>query len=155
MLLPRAAAWQPSKVCSQAASGRLLPPTECTLRSGCAVDERHGAGTHNNTLRGRGRAIKLTWVSLSIGKRSATAPAIAGARTLPSAARFATLLQERRLAVHALLERLGRFLRGLNHYSGRIAPAVVCLVCNLHSNGPRSGVYRKTDLTQNERKRQI
>ena len=74
MLLPRAAAGQPSKVCSQAASGRLLPPTECTLRSGCAVDERHGAGTHNNTLRGRGRASKLTWVSLGVAKHSATVP---------------------------------------------------------------------------------
>ena len=74
MLLPRAAAWQPSKVCSQAASGRLLPPTERTLRSGCAVDERHGAGTHNSTLRGQGRASKLTWVSLGVGKHSATVP---------------------------------------------------------------------------------
>ena len=113
------------------------------------MDEGYGASTHNSTLRGRGRAIKLTWVSLSIGKRSATAPAIAGARTLPSAARFATLLQERRLAVHALLERLGRFLRGLNQYSGRIAPAVLCPVCSLESKGPTSGVYRKTDLRQN------
>ena len=81
MLLLRAAAWQPSKVCSQAASGRLLPPTECSLRSGCAMDERHGAGTLNSTLRGRGRAIKLTWVSMSVGKHSAAAPAIVGART--------------------------------------------------------------------------
>ena len=81
MLLLRAAAWQPSKVCSQAASGRLLPPTECSLRSGCAMDERHGAGMLNSTLRGRGRAIKLTWVSMSVGKHSAAAPAIVGART--------------------------------------------------------------------------
>ena len=66
-----------------AASGSLLPPTEWSLRSGCTVDERHGsgAGTHTSTLRGRGRAIKLTWVSLSIGKHDATAPALVRART--------------------------------------------------------------------------
>ena len=81
MLLPRAAAWQPSKVCSKATSGRLLPPTECSLRSGCAMDERHGAGTHTSTLRGRGRASTLTWVSLSVGKHSATAPAVVRARS--------------------------------------------------------------------------
>ena len=81
MLPPRAAAWQPSKVCSKATSGRLLPSTECSLRSGCAVDERHGAGTHTSTLRGRGRASTLTWVSLSVGKHSATAPAIVRARS--------------------------------------------------------------------------
>ena len=52
MLLLRAAAWQPSKVCSQAASGRLLPPTECSLRSGCAMDERHGGMvSHSHQLR--------------------------------------------------------------------------------------------------------
>jgi hypothetical protein len=45
------------------------------------MDERHGAGTLNSTLRGRGRAIKLTWVSMSVGKHSAAAPAIVGART--------------------------------------------------------------------------
>ena len=39
------------------ASGRLLPPTECSLRSGCAMDERHGAGTLNSTLRGRGGQV--------------------------------------------------------------------------------------------------
>ena len=45
------------------------------------MDERHGAGTLNSTLRGQGRAIKLTWVSMSVGKHSAAAPAIVGART--------------------------------------------------------------------------
>ena len=80
-LLPRTAAWQPSKVRSKAASDRLLPPTECSLRSGCTVDERHGAGTHTSTLRGRRRAIRLTWVSLSVGKHDATAPALVRART--------------------------------------------------------------------------
>ena len=64
-----------------AASGSLLPPTECSLWSGCVVDELHGAGTHNSIMRGRGRAIKLTWVSMSVGKHSAAAPAIVGART--------------------------------------------------------------------------
>ena len=80
-LLPRTAAWQPSKVRSKAASDRLLPPTECSLRSGCAVDETRGAYTHNSTLRGRGRASKLTWVSLSVVKHAATAPAIVRARS--------------------------------------------------------------------------
>ena len=80
-LLPRTAAWQPSKVRSKAASDRLLPPTECSLRSGCAVDERHGAGTHTSTLCGRGQASTLAWVSLSIGKHSATVSANFRART--------------------------------------------------------------------------
>ena len=74
MLLPHAAAWQPLKVGSQAASGRFLPPTGCSLRSGCDVDHRHVACTHTSTLRGRGRASKLTWVSLGVGKHSATVP---------------------------------------------------------------------------------
>ena len=74
MLLPHAAAGQPLKVGAQAASGRFLPPTGCSLRSGCAVDERYGASMHTSTLRGRGRASKLTWVSLGVGKHSATVP---------------------------------------------------------------------------------
>jgi hypothetical protein len=37
----------------------------------------------------------------------------------------------------------------------RIALHVLLPVCSLHSNGRTSGVYRNTDLTQNERKRQI
>ena len=45
------------------------------------MDERHGAGTHSSTLRGRGRAGKLTWVSLSVGKHAAAAPAIVRARS--------------------------------------------------------------------------
>ena len=64
-----------------AASGSLLPPTECSLWSGCVVDELHGAGTHNSIMRGRGRAIKLTWVSLSVGKPSTVASAIISARS--------------------------------------------------------------------------
>ena len=94
MLLPHAAAGRPSKVGSKAASDSLLPPTECSLWSGCAVDERHGAGTHNSTLRGRGRAGKLTWASLSVGKHSSGAPAMVGARNSSSAACLAPLLQE-------------------------------------------------------------
>ena len=103
MLPPRAAAWQPSKVCSKATSGRLLPSTECSLRSGCAVDERHGAGTHTSTLCGRGRASTLTWVSLSVGKHSAAAPAVVSARSQLSATRSATLLHAARRWVHLLL----------------------------------------------------
>ena len=94
MLLPHAAAGQLSRVGPKAASDSLLPPTECSLWSGCAVDERHGAGTHNSTLRGRGRAGKLTWASLSVGKHSSGAPAMVGARKSSSAACLAPLLQD-------------------------------------------------------------
>ena len=65
------------------------------------MDELHGAGTHNSIMRGRGRAIKLTWVSLSIGKHDATAPALVRARVYLSAAGFTTLLPARRLATPA------------------------------------------------------
>ena len=105
-LLPRAAFRQLSKAASIAASDRLLPHTGCSLRSGCAMDESHGVSTHSSTLRGRGRAGKLTWASQSVGKHGAAAPALVRARTLPSAARSATLLQARRLAPPLLLERL-------------------------------------------------
>ena len=45
------------------------------------MDESHGVSTQSSTLCGRGRAGKLTWVSMSVGKHSAAAPAIVGART--------------------------------------------------------------------------
>ena len=60
--------------CPGSVTGRFLPPTGCSLRLGCAVDERYGASMHTSTLRGRGRASKLTWVSLGVGKHSATVP---------------------------------------------------------------------------------
>ena len=41
-LRPSSAAWQPSTPRQQAASDSLLPPTERSLRSGCAVCERAG-----------------------------------------------------------------------------------------------------------------
>ena len=94
VLLPCAALRQPSKSAALAASDSLLPRTGCSLRSGCAMDERHGAGTHSCTLRGRGRAIKLTWVSLSVGKHDATAPALVRLRAYLSAIRLAPLLQD-------------------------------------------------------------
>ena len=103
------------------------------------MDESHGVSTQSSTLCGRGRAGKLTWASQSVGKHGAAAPALVRARTLPSAARSATLLPARRLAVHTLLERLGRFLRGLKQYSERIAAAVLWQVCSLDSNGRTSG----------------
>ena len=46
----RAAAWQQSKACSKAASGSFLPPTECSLWSGCMVDESYGVITHSSTV---------------------------------------------------------------------------------------------------------
>ena len=114
------------------------------------MDERHGAGTHSSTLRGRGRAGKLTQVSFAVAQHGAAVPGCVHARSYPSSACSATLLQERRLAVHALLERLGRFLRGLKQYSGRIVPAVLLPVCSSGSNGRTSGLYRNADLRQNE-----
>ena len=119
------------------------------------MDESHGVGTHSSTLCERGRAVKFTWASPSGGKHGAAAPALLRARTLPSSACSATLLPARRLAEHSLLERLVGFLRGLKYYMVRVALHVVLPVCSPVSNGPTSGVYRKTDLTQNERKRQI
>jgi len=110
---------------------------------------------HNSTLRGRGRAVKLTWVSLSIGKYSAAAPAIVSERKKPSAARLATLLQRRRLATPLLLERLGRFANGLKPYSERIAAAVGFQVRNADSEGRTSRRGRNADLTRFARKRQI
>ena len=59
------------------------------------MDKRHGAGTHSRTLRARGRAVKLTWASPSLGKHGAAAPALLHARTLPSSVGSATLLQAR------------------------------------------------------------
>ena len=100
-LRPSAAKWQPSKAASKAASDSLLPHTGCSLRSGCAMDESHGVSTQSSTLCGRGRAGKLTWASQSVGKHGAAAPALVRARTLPSAARSATLLPARRLATPA------------------------------------------------------
>ena len=119
------------------------------------MDESHGVSTQSSTLCGRGRAGKLTWASQSVGKHGAAAPALVRARTLPSAARSATLLQARRLATPLLLERLDRFTIGLKSYSECIAAAVPFLVCSLDSDGPRSERGRKTDLTQNERKRHL
>ena len=81
VLLPCAALRQPSKSAALAASDSLLPRMGCSLRSGCAMDESHGVSTHSSTLRGRGRAGKLTWVSLSVGKHAAAAPAIVRARS--------------------------------------------------------------------------
>ena len=149
MLLPHAAVGQPSKVGSKAASDSLLPPTECSLRSGCAVDESYGVSRHSSTVCGRVRAGKLTWVSLSVGQHSATAPALVRAHIYLSANCNATLLQPRRLAEHALLERLVGFSSGLKHYMVRIALHVVLPVCSLDSNGRTSGVYRNVDLRQN------
>ena len=62
VLLPCAALRQPSKSAALAASDSLLPRMGCSLRSGCAMDESHGASTHSSTLRAGGRAGKLTQV---------------------------------------------------------------------------------------------
>ena len=45
------------------------------------MDERHGAGTHSSTLRGRGRAGKLTQVSFAVAQHSAAAPTFVRARS--------------------------------------------------------------------------
>ena len=88
------------------------------------MDESHGVSTQSSTLRGRGRAIKLTWVSMSVGKHSAAAPAIVGARTLSSAARLATLLQPCRLATPLAPRSVGVKAADQERYSGRNALAV-------------------------------
>ena len=154
-LRPSAANWQPTKAAALAASDSLLPRTGCSLRSGCSMDERHGAGTHSSTLRARGRAGKLTQVSFAVAQHGAAVPGCVHARSYPSSARSATLLQARRLAPPLLLERLVRFKSDLNSYSERLAAAIGIQVCSLDSNGRTSERERNADLTQINRKRQI
>ena len=113
MLLPCAALRQPSKSAALAASDSLLPRTGCSLRSGCAMDERHSVGTQSSTLRGRGRAGKLTQVSFAVAQHGAAAPAFVRARSSPPSACSATLLQPRRRTTPLLRERLGRSTSGL------------------------------------------
>ena len=144
-----AAAWQPSKARSKAASHSFLPRKECSLRPFCAVDEWHGRSAHSSTLREQVRAGKRTWVSWSVGQHSAAAPALVRARIYLSAARFATLLPARRLATPATSQRNGVRTRGLKPYSERVAPAIGIQVCSLDSDGPRSERGRKSDLRQN------
>ena len=119
MLRPPAAAWHQSKRCSKAASGSFLTPTECSLWSGCMVDESYGVSRHSSTVCGRVRAGKLTWVSLSVGQHSATAPALVRAHIYLSANRFAALLQPRQLATPATPRRCGVRTRGLKRYMER------------------------------------
>ena len=68
---------------------------------------------------------------------------------------MATLLQPRRLAEHSLLERLVGFSSGLKFYMERTALHVILPVCSPASDGPTSGVFRKTDLRQNDTFSQI
>ena len=119
------------------------------------MDESHGVSTQSSTLCGRGRAGKLTWASQSVWKHGAAAPALVRARTLPSAARSATLLQARRLAPPLLLERLVQFTSGLKWYLERDVLQIRIQVCSLDSNGRTSERERNADLTQIKRKRQI
>ena len=113
------------------------------------MDESHSVSTQSSTLCGRGRAGKLTWASQSVGKHGAAAPALVRARTLPSAARSATLLQARRLAPPLLLERLVRFKSDLNSYLEHVALQIGMQVCNSGSGGRRSERDRNTDLRKN------
>ena len=150
MLQPPAAAFGINpKACTKAASSSFLPPTESSLWSGCTVDESYGVSTHSSRVCGRVRAGKLTWVSLSVGQHSATAPAIVRAHIYLSANLVATLLQPRRLAPPLLLERLVRFKSDLNSYLEHVALQIGIQVCSLDSNGPRSERGRKSDLRQN------
>ena len=148
MLLPHAAAGQPSKVGSKVASDGLLPPTECSLRSGCAVDESYGVSRHSSTVRGRGRAGKLTQVSFAVAQHGAAAPAFVRARSSPPSACSATLLQPRRRTTPLLRERLGRSTSGLKPYSDRIAVAVWFHAASRDTERRRSERGRKTDLTR-------
>ena len=81
-----------------------------------------------------------------MGQHSAAAPALVRAQMYLSANRIATLLQPRRLAEHALLERLGRSTRGLKFYMERTALHVILPVRSPASDGPSSGVFRNADL---------
>ena len=81
MIQLQAAAWQQSKAASKAASDSHLPPTQCSLGSGCAVDEWHGASPHSSTLCEREGASKLTMVSLSVDQHSTAAPTLVRARS--------------------------------------------------------------------------
>ena len=154
-LLPRAAFRQPLKAAFTAALDSLLPHTWCSLRSGCAVDERLGASPHSSTVCGQVRAGKLTWASLSVVQHSATASALVRARMYLSAACSMTLLQPCRLAVPAIQRRGGVRRCGLKQYSERNALAVL-LALRWRACAMRvAGWYRKTDLTRIVRKRQI
>ena len=84
-----------------------------------------------------------------MGQHSAAAPALVRAQIYLSANRIATLLQPRRLAEHALLERLVGFSSGLKFYMERTALHVILPVCSPASDGPTSGVFRNADLRQN------
>ena len=148
MLLPCAALRQPSKSAALAASDSLLPRTGCSLRSGCAMDESHGVGTQSSTLRGRGRAGKLTQVSFAVAQHGAAAPAFVRARSSPPSACSATLLQPRRRTTPLLRERLGRSTSGLKPYSERIALAVWFHAASRDTERRRSERGRKTDLTR-------
>ena len=81
MLQPHAPAWQPLKVDSKAASDSHLPPRECSLGSGCAMDESQGVSTQSSTLRARGRAGKLTQVSFAVAQHGAAVPGCVRARS--------------------------------------------------------------------------
>ena len=119
------------------------------------MDESYGASRHSNTVCGRVRAGKLTQVSLSEGQHGAVAPALVRARIYLSADRFATLLPARRLATPATPPRGGVRRRGLKPYSERNALAVGLglgwRACAVRVRGRG----RKSDLTENARKRQI
>ena len=154
-LLPRAAFRQPLKAAFTAALDSLLPHTWCSLRSGCAVDERLGASPHSSTVCGQVRAGKLTWASLSVVQHSATASALVRARMYLSAACSMTLLQPCRLAVPAIQRRGGVRRYGLKQYSERNALAVLLALCWRACAMRVAGWYRKTDLTRIVRKRQI
>ena len=148
MLLPCAALRQPSKSAALAASDSLLPRTGCSLRSGCAMDESYGVSTQSSTVRGRGRAGKLTQVSFAVAQHGAAAPAFVRARSSPPSACSATLLQPRRRTTPLLRERLGRSTSGLKPYSDRIAVAVWFHAASRDTERRRSERGRKTDLTR-------
>ena len=102
-LQQHAAAWQPSRTASKAASDSHLPVTECSLGSGCPVAEGHRVSRHISRMCGRVGAGELTFESYSVGKHSAAAPAVVSAHSQLSATRSATLLHAARRWVHLLL----------------------------------------------------
>ena len=142
MLQPRAAFRQLSKAASTAASDSLLPHTGCSLRSGCAMDERHGAGTHSrDTARaGAGCQAHLGEPNRWEARRRRSSP--------PPRAHLAIIRGVGDAAASSLT-------CGTHCSSVRSSPS--CRPATLHGapSGRTSGVYRNTDLTQIARKRQI
>ena len=82
-LQPSSAAWQPSTRRQKAASDSLLPPTERSLRSGCAVCERAGRVLSAAPVASRRRAGAACRAPLGWCRRIPSPVASSGCRQCP------------------------------------------------------------------------